>query len=318
MHYLNLKDLPPPPPGKRGWPWTKESPPLPPTMPNGEPWPKISIVTPSFNQGQFIEETIRSVLLQNYPNLEYIIIDGGSTDNSVEIIKKYEPWLTYWISEQDRGQSHAINKGFERCSGKILNWLCSDDIFLSETFEQVALNIDFKNPCWLIGSAYRYDEKSKTTSKKLPILSFDITNLLLWFSRSIAQPSVFWNDLLYSTVKNLNEDLMYCMDIDLWFDFYQKKKPIIYDGYLSQYRHHSLGKTSPYSCHCDNHLNEYVNWLLEKLYKCKDEEISYQVKKGIIFMQEECKYFQKIKNHIVLGKILKIWKLLINNKLFVG
>ena len=83
-------------------------------------WPRISIVTPSYNQGQFIEETIRSILLQGYSNLEYIIIDGGSTDKSVEIIKKYEPWLSYWVSEKDRGQSHAINKGFGCSTGSFL------------------------------------------------------------------------------------------------------------------------------------------------------------------------------------------------------
>ena len=100
---------------------------LPPARPDGSPWPRFSIVTPSYNQDQFIEETIRSVILQGYPDLEYIIIDGGSTDQSVEIVKKYERWLTYWVSEKDRGQSHAINKGFSRASGEYNNWINSDD-----------------------------------------------------------------------------------------------------------------------------------------------------------------------------------------------
>jgi glycosyltransferase involved in cell wall biosynthesis len=95
----------------------------------GSRWPRISIVTPSLNQANYLEETIRSVLLQGYPNIEYIIIDGGSTDESVEIIKKYEKWLSFWISEPDKGQSHAINKGFSKASGEIYAYINSDDLY---------------------------------------------------------------------------------------------------------------------------------------------------------------------------------------------
>src|SRR5437870_1420981 len=138
MRCPTLNELPSPPPDKTGWPWTAETPPLPPARPDGSAWPRISIVTPSYNQGQFIEETIRSVLLQGYPDLEYTIIDGGSTDQSIEIIKKHEPWLTYWVSEQDRGQAHAINKGLSRSTGEIFQWINSDDVLLSGALFELA------------------------------------------------------------------------------------------------------------------------------------------------------------------------------------
>lgn len=132
-----LADLPPPPPGRTGWPWTEASPLLPPTRPDGSAWPRITIVTPSYNQGEFIEETIRSVLLQGYPNLEYIVMDGGSTDGTVATIRKYEPWLAHWRSEPDGGQAAAINDGLAAATGAIFQFINSDDVFCIDSFRKV-------------------------------------------------------------------------------------------------------------------------------------------------------------------------------------
>jgi glycosyltransferase involved in cell wall biosynthesis len=142
MHCPRLGELPPPPPGRTGWPWTEETPSLPATAPAGSSWPSISIVTPSFNQGVYLEETIRSILLQGYPNLQYIVVDGGSTDESVAIIKKYAQWLTHWVSEPDRGQPHAISKGLARCTGEIFQWINSDDYLLAGALGKIAMALD--------------------------------------------------------------------------------------------------------------------------------------------------------------------------------
>ena len=133
-----LIDMPTLSPKKTGWPWDVKPTFMPATMPDGQPWPKISIVTPNYNYGQYLEETIRSVLLQGYPNLEYIIMDGGSADKSLDIIKKYEPWIIYWESEKDCGQSDAINKGFSKATGDIIAWLNSDDVLLPDALHRIA------------------------------------------------------------------------------------------------------------------------------------------------------------------------------------
>lgn len=214
MRCPTLAELPPPPSGKTGWPWTEETSQLPDSMPNGIPWPCISIVTPSYNQGQFIEETIRSVLLQGYPDLEYIIIDGGSTDGSVEIIKKYEPWLAYWVSEPDRGQSHAINKGFLRAKGDIVAWLNSDDFYLPSSVMFLVKELAEEPTLGLVyGICESVGLDDNIVFHQAP---GKINIFKLLFFCPIGQPSVFLRRTLLDQVGFLDETLSYAMDWELW------------------------------------------------------------------------------------------------------
>lgn len=210
----NLTQLPPPPAGKTGWPWTEETPPLPPADPAGNPWPLVSIVTPSYNQGQFLEETIRSVLLQGYPNLEYLIIDGGSTDNSVEIIRKYEPWLTYWVSERDNGQSEAINKGFARTTGPIMTWLNSDDrLEISALYAGVKAHRCSQNAGIIYGKCQLMDEQSHNLGI-LVLENFSLPRQMV--TQLIPQPAAFFTRTVWKQFGPLNTNYHYIMDRDFW------------------------------------------------------------------------------------------------------
>ncbi len=124
---------------------------------------KLSIITPSFNQGAFLERTIRSVLDQGYPNLEYVIVDGGSTDESVEIIKRYEDQLAWWVSEPDAGQTEAINKGIERTSGEIVAYINSDDYYLPGAFEKAVALFESSGSSWVGGGVRDLDEEGNPT-----------------------------------------------------------------------------------------------------------------------------------------------------------
>ena len=177
--------------------------------------PKISIITPSYNQGQFLEETILSVLNQDYPNLEYFIIDGGSTDNSVEIIKKNEDRLAYWVSEKDRGQTHAINKGFKRATGDIVNWLSSDDLLEQGALKILAKEIE-KNPSadFYFGDFSVIDNEGRNFFyRKSPPYLFAT---LFWRRQLSNQPAVFFRQNLLDKIGYLDGSLNFCMDTEFW------------------------------------------------------------------------------------------------------
>src|SRR3989442_13604746 len=137
MRCPTLTELPPAPPAKAGWPWTDGTQSSSEVL-HGRSWPRISIVTPSLNQGAFVEEAIRSVLLQGYPNLELSVVDGRSTDGSIEAIGKYSAWLARWVCESDAGPANALNKGFRFATGEILGFLNADDFLLQESLANVA------------------------------------------------------------------------------------------------------------------------------------------------------------------------------------
>ncbi len=198
--YLSL--LPPPPDYTIGWPWTEET--ATSLYDKSIAYPKISVVTISYNQGQYIEETIRSVLLQNYPNIEYIIIDGGSTDKSADIIKKYEQFLTYWVSEKDKGPANALNKGFSKASGEIYYYINSDDLLLPNAFIQ-AINFINKNPCYDVYYGHGYTNK-EGIKKLMP--TFSMTwNLNFYRLRTISifQPATFIRSEIFKKIGGFNE-----------------------------------------------------------------------------------------------------------------
>lgn len=226
--------------------------------------PKISIITPNYNQAAFIEDTILSVIGQNYPNLEYIIIDGGSTDGSVEVIKKYEKHLSYWISEPDKGMYYAIQKGFDKATGEIFGWINSDDkLHPNSLFVIAEIFNSFQEVSWLTGCLSGFDDKGRTTS---------VINAKQWSKyhyylndyKWIQQESTFWRKSLWEKAgATLNLQIKYAADFELWLRFFRYEKLFTVHTILGGFRLHSSNQLS--FLHQEKYLKEVEDLINEEV-----------------------------------------------------
>lgn len=263
---ISIGDLPPAPAGRSGWPWEDEVSDETPG-PSDFLLPTISVITPSFNQGRYLEQTIRSVLLQRYPNLEYIVIDGGSTDESVEIMQKYARWISFKVSEKDRGQSHAINKGFAKAGGKIMCWLNSDDYYPPGTLLTAGrLLADGSGNFALAGHCLKvYQDGSSVLLEG----RYEGHRRLFefWKGYQMHQPAIFWRREAFEKSGGLDEKLHLIMDFDLWARISRHCDFVNVDRVLACCNYHDEAKTGDdyrrYHADLRKHATSYWGSILD-------------------------------------------------------
>lgn len=214
--------------------------------------PRITVITPSFNQAKFIKKTIDSVLVQNYPDVEYLVYDGGSTDGTVDVLRSYGRKIR-WISQKDKGQSEAINQGLKKATGEIVCFLNSDDYFTSDCLFTVG-NYFKENPKsqWVTGKCKVVNSKNQEIRKLVTIyknffLKYFRNRSILQIINYISQPSTFWRKTLVEKIGLFDVTLNYSMDYDYWLKMIDKCPLYFIDKYLSCYRVHDSSKavTSP-------------------------------------------------------------------------
>ncbi len=212
--------------------------------------PKISIVIPSYNQAQYLGQTLSSITSQNYSNIEIIVMDGGSNDGSVNIILGYADKLSYWVSSPDNGQADAIYRGFERCTGEIIGWINSDDLLLPGCLQKVA-HYFISNPdkeC-VVGGCVIIDSKDNIIKDRLglPALNAGIYvtfNKLLYWGCGFNQPASFWRRDIFFEVGGFDSTLKYCFDYDMYFRLAKRKSFGLLNECIACFRIHGTSKTS--------------------------------------------------------------------------
>jgi glycosyltransferase involved in cell wall biosynthesis len=217
--------------------------------------PLVTIVTPSFNQAQFLEKTIRSVIRQDYPHIEYIVIDGGSTDGSVDIIKKYEKHIAYWVSEPDNGQSNAINKGFAKARGSILAWLNSDDLLAPSAVRIAAHYLSLNPDIGLVyGNRLHIDRKGNVVGiNRCP------THDQNMFKKNftIPQETAFFRREIFEAVGRLDESLHFAMDFDLWCRVAKVTRMHHAPAFMGYFREHAAAKSVAFHDILDSVSDKY-------------------------------------------------------------
>ena len=229
--------------------------------------PRITIVVPSFNQGNYVGETLESLVQQNYSNLELIVIDGGSSDNSTDVIRKFEKHIKYWVSEQDKGQTHAINKGLQHATGDLFNWINSDDVLEPGTLNHLA-EVWNSNPGknLFIGKTRFFNAQG--TIRNSDSIIFSKPEITLGYGQ-VNQPGMFYNLNAIRKFLPLNEELHMCMDLDLWMKYLVQygQEQILETNYcLAGFRFHDLSKTMSQK----NPFRKERDQLYAKLFANKD------------------------------------------------
>ena len=229
--------------------------------------PRISIITPSYNQAQYLEETLDSILSQGYPDLEYIVIDGGSTDGSTDILRRYDKHLKFWVSEKDRGQTHAINKGMQHATGKIRAYLNSDDYYLPGTFDAVSAAWQQQPDIDLLHGRCRYvDETGNTIGGQMGNINsleeaLDVWGVW-WSKRQFVQPEVFWSARIAKRVGPFRESLHLVMDYEYWLRIIAAGGKVVpLDRELTCYRFTPYQKSRVNSGTADEILQVIKPWL---------------------------------------------------------
>ena len=217
--------------------------------------PLVSIITPSFNQKDYLEETILSVLNQDYPAIEYYIVDGGSNDGSIEVIQKYQDRLAGWVSEADQGQTDAINKGFDLSKGEIMAWLNSDDLYQPGAV-RAAVDYLVSNPH--LGMVYGDTDLIDEKGRKVGVFNAQQTNYqrLMRGGVYIPQPAAFWRRELWERAGRLDPAFYFAMDYDLWVRFAKIAKIKYHPQLWAKFRIHGAGKTTVSDDRCWPEMRE--------------------------------------------------------------
>jgi glycosyltransferase involved in cell wall biosynthesis len=254
--------------------------------------PRITVVTPSFNQADYLEKCIKSVIAQNYPNLEYIVMDGGSTDGSVDIIKHYEPYIAYWQSQPDGGQATALSEGFKRSTGVLLSWINSDDLFCKNALGRIINAYQKEISAGLIyGNSFLVDQMENLLSPLLPLPTMSYKNWLCG-PPSVFQGSVFFTREAYENVGGINSNLEYAIEYELFFKIV-KQFPVTYVPYfIACFRNQPKSKTNTI-----RHIGkEEIKKILLQLENIDSESYTFKARRLLLAIRFLCSNRKRLMN----------------------